>query len=60
MTAAATGVHDVDICHVECSGCIMQCGMLLVATVFYLHNKPLLCRVNCTVDRRTSTIINVW
>ena len=27
----------------------MQSGMLLVATVFYPHNKPFLCRVYCTV-----------
>ena len=26
-----------------CSGCVMQCGMLLVATALYLQNKPLLC-----------------
>ena len=32
-----------------CSGCVMQCGMLLVETVFYVHNKLLLCQVNCTV-----------
>jgi hypothetical protein len=45
-----SGVHDLHM-YVSrvCCGCGMQCGMLLVATVFYLHNKPLLCQVNCTV-----------
>jgi hypothetical protein len=35
-------VRDLDMCVCVCSGCVMQCGMLLVATAFYLHNKPLL------------------
>jgi hypothetical protein len=45
-----SGLHDLHmyVSHL-CSGCVMQCGMLLVATVFQLHNKPLLCQVNCTV-----------
>ena len=45
-----SGIHDLHI-YVSpvCSGCVMQCGMLLVAAVFYLHNKLLLCQVNCTV-----------
>jgi hypothetical protein len=43
-------IHDLDI-NVSrvCSGCVMQCGMLLVATMFCLHNKLLLCQVKCTV-----------
>ena len=40
-----------------CSGCVMQCGMLLVPTTFYLHNKPLLCRANCSVYWLTSTFV---
>ena len=49
-------VHDLHIyVSCVCSGCVMQCGMLLVATVFYLHNKPLLCQVNFTVYWLTST-----
>jgi len=45
-----SGVHDLHM-YVSrvCSGCVMQCGMLLEATVFYVHNKLLLCQVNCTV-----------
>ena len=38
-----------------CSGCVMQCGMLLVETMFYVHIKLLLYQVNCTVYWRTST-----
>ena len=38
----------VCVSHV-CSVWVMQCGVLLVATAFYQHNKPLLCRVNGTV-----------
>jgi hypothetical protein len=51
-----SGVHDLHmyVSHV-CSGCVMQCGILLVADVFYLHNKPLLCQANCTVYWLTST-----
>jgi hypothetical protein len=41
------------MCHV-CSGCVMQCGMLL-AILFYPHNRPLLCWVSYTVYLLTST-----
>jgi hypothetical protein len=38
-----------------CAVCIILCGMMLVATTFYLHCKLLLCQVNCTVYWLTST-----
>jgi len=45
-----SGILDLDI-NVSgvCSGYATQCGMLSMATAFYLHNKLLLCRVKCTV-----------
>jgi len=45
-----SGVHVLDI-YVSCTvpHCDIQCGMLLVATMFDLHNKLLLYQVNCTV-----------
>ena len=45
-----SGAHDLHMCVSRmCSGCVMQCGVLLLDTVFYVHNKLLLCQVNCTV-----------
>jgi len=44
-----SAARDVDInVSLVWSGYVMQCGVL-VATAFYVHNKPFFCPVNCTV-----------